>query len=151
MRTLDRTLMLAIGLAFGATQAFGFDGTTRPSADVGAPVQAAPAQGMMPGSRATQGLGFHGTARPRADAGPPVQAAPAQGMMPASANSRAIDVPRPPGSIPRSGVGSAIGLPSATLPRPRAPIPVLSTTPGAPALDHSLSPPAFAAPAAPIT
>jgi TPR repeat protein len=117
MRTFDRTLMLAIGLAFGATQAFGFDGTTRPSADVGAPVQAAPAQGMMP----------------------------------ASANSRAIDVPRPPGSIPRSGVGSAMGLPSGTLPRPRAPIPVLSTTPGAPALDHSLSPPAFAAPAAPIT
>jgi len=117
MRTRDRTLMLAIGLAFGATQAFGFDGTTRPSADVGAPVQAAPAQGMMP----------------------------------ASANSRAIDVPRPPGSIPRSGVGSAMGLPSGTLPRPRAPIPVLSTTPGAPALDHSLSPPAFAAPAAPIT
>ena len=33
-----------------------------------------------------------------------------------------VDVPRPPGSIPRSGAGSRrCGLPSATLPRPRAP------------------------------
>lgn len=113
MRTRDRTLMLAIGLAFGATQAFAFDGTTRPS-DVA-----------------------------------PAQAAPAQGMMPASVNSRAVDVPRPPGSIPRSGAGSAVGLPSATLPRPRAPVPAVS---GAPALERALPPPtAFAAPSIPIT
>jgi len=115
MRTRDRTLMLAIGLAFGATQAFGFDGTTRPSADVGAPVQAAPAQGMMP----------------------------------ASANSRAVEVPRPPGSISRAGAGSAMGLPTATLPRPRAPVPAVSV---APAIDSPLPPPtAFAAPSIPIT
>lgn len=81
-----------------------------------------------------------------------MQAAPAQGMMPASANSRAIDVPRPPGSIPRSGVGAAVGLPSTTLPRPRAPVPVLSTAPADPANDRPLPPPtAFAAPSIPIT
>jgi uncharacterized protein len=61
-------------------------------------------------------------------------------------------VPRPPGSIPRSGAGSAIGLPSATLPRPRAPVPVVSTVPTDPALDRALPPPtAFAAPTMPIT
>ena len=116
MRTRDRTLMLAAGLALGVTQAFAFDGTTRPSADA------------------------------------PAQAAPAQGMMPASTNSRAVDVPRPPGSIPRSGAGSAVGLPSATLPRPRAPVPAVSVAPAAPALDNPLPPPtAFAAPSVPIT
>jgi len=120
MRTRDRFVMLAIGLAFGATQAFAFEGTARPSGDVGTPVQAAPAPG---------------------------------GMTPASANSRATDIPRPPGSIPRAGGGgSAVGLPSATLPRPRAPVPVLSTAPAAPAIDRPLPPPtAFAAPSAPIT
>jgi TPR repeat protein len=42
-------------------------------------------------------------------------------------------------------------LPSATLPRPRAPIPVLSA-PSAPAIDRPLPPPtAFAAPSIPIT
>ena len=119
MRTRDRILMLTAGLALGATQALAFDGTTRPPADVGAPVQAAPAQGMMP----------------------------------ASANSRAIDVPRPPGSIPRAGGGAAMGLPSA-LPRPRgqAPAVTVTTAPTDPALDRPLPPPtAFAAPSIPIT
>lgn len=114
MRTRNRILMATVALALGATQAFAFDGTTRPSGEVGAP------------------------------------AAPAQGMMPASANSRAVDVPRPPGLIPRSGAGAAVGLPSAPLPRPRAPVPVLSTTPTAPAIERPL-PPAFAAPSIPIT
>jgi TPR repeat protein len=118
MRTRDRILMLTAGLALGATQVLAFDGTTRPSGDVGTPGQAVSAQGMMP----------------------------------ASTNSRAVDVPRPPGLIPRAGAGAAVGLPSATLPRPRAPVPVLSTAPAAPAIDRPLPPPtAFAAPAAPIT
>lgn len=117
MRTRDRILMLTAGLAFGASQAFAFDGTTRPPSEVATPVQAAPAPG---------------------------------GMTPASANSRAVDVPRPPGLIPRSGGGAAIGLPSAPLPRPRAPVPAVSTT--APAIDRPLPPPtAFAAPSMPIT
>jgi uncharacterized protein len=105
----------------------------------------------------TPAFAFDGTARPQTDVPGAVssQSAPApSGMAPASANSRAIDVPRPPGSIPNAGAG--MGLPATQLPRPRAPIPVLSTTPStasAPtAIDRPLPPPtAFAAPSIPIT
>lgn len=97
-------------------------------------------------------LGFEGTARPSAEVTTPATAAQSlSGMTPASANSRAIDVPRPPGSIPRGGVQPVVAIPNASLPRPTAPVPALAA-PAAPLLDHSLPPPtAFAAPAAPIT
>jgi uncharacterized protein len=94
---------------------------------------------------------FEGTAQPSAGvvtpgAGP---VPPAGGMAPASANSRAADVPRPPGSIPHAGGGAAVGLPS-TLPRPRAPVPAVANP--APPIDRPLPPPtAFAAPSVPIT
>jgi hypothetical protein len=124
MRTRDRIAMMAVGLALGATPAVAFEGTAQPPAGMVTP---GPAPAPMPG----------------------VPMPPA-GMAPASANSRAIDVPRPPGSIPHAGGASAVGLPSATLPRPRAPVPVVAT-PSAP-IDRPLPPPtAFAAPSIPIT
>jgi len=93
---------------------------------------------------------FEGVARPQGEGGLPTQVQAPQGMAPASANSRGIDVPRPPGSIPHGGGASAVGLPSATLPRPRAPVPVVTNP--APAIDRPLPPPtAFAAPSVPIT
>ncbi len=89
---------------------------------------------------------FEGTAQPPAPVEPPA----ASGMAPASANSRAVDTPRPPGLIPHAGGASAVGLPSATLPRPRAPVPAISST--NPQGERPLPPPtAFAAPSIPIT
>lgn len=91
---------------------------------------------------------FEGTTRPQADV-----AAPAAPVAPLGI-SRAVqvDVPRPPGSIPRTGGYAAPGgIPNATLPRPTGPVPALAV-PAAPSLDRPLPPPtAFAAPAAPIT
>src|SRR6185503_14753503 len=64
---------------------------------------------------------------------------------------RAIDVPRPPGSIPRAGVMPAAAIPNGVLPRPTAPVPSLAT-PATPSLHGPVPPPtAFAAPTAPIT
>jgi len=100
----------------------------------------------------TPGFAFEGTTRP-----------PAEPMPAAPSISRAVqpDVPRPPGMIPRVGapaggiapasaVTPAAAIPNAALPRPRAPVPVLSgpdTTLGG----RPLPPPtAFAAPSAPI-
>ena len=94
-------------------------------------------------------VGFEGTARPT-EVITPATPAPS-GMAPASANSRAVDVPRPPGSIPRAGGFTPAALPNAALPRPTAPVPALAT-PATPMPDRPLPPPtAFAAPAAPIT
>src|SRR5690242_7475967 len=100
---------------------------------------------------------FEGTAQPPTTGVTVPGAVPAQpgaplppGMAPASANSRSVDAPpRPPGLIPHAGGASAVGLP-ATLPRPRAPVPVVAT-PSAP-VERPLPPPtAFAAPSMPIT
>jgi TPR repeat protein len=92
---------------------------------------------------------FEGTAQPPANVEAPAAGPPA-GIAPASVNGRAIDVPRPPGLIPHAGGGSAVGLPSATLPRPRAPVPVISAP--SPQAERPLPPPtAFAAPTMPIT
>jgi hypothetical protein len=92
-----------------------------------------------------------GTPRPSGDAAAP---APVQ-TPPSPAHSRGGDIPRPPGAIPNAGAAMAVGLPATSLPRPRAPVPVLSTTPStatAPAIDRPLPPPtAFAAPTIPIT
>src|SRR3954454_10897852 len=94
-------------------------------------------------------LGFEGTARPPGDVASP--ATPPAGMTPASANSRMIDAPRPPGSIPRAGGVVPVVVPNAALPRPTAPVPALAT-PAAPSLGHPVPPPtAFAAPSIPIT
>src|SRR5437899_1058753 len=86
------------------------------------------------------GFAFEGTTRPPADVG----------VAPAPSISRAVqaDVPRPPGSIPRASgaVAPAAAIPNATLPRPRAPVPVLSA-PAAP-IDRPLPPPTAFAPAA---
>jgi hypothetical protein len=114
MRTPDRIITLAIGLGLGVTQAFAFEGTTRPPDAMMAPAPAASAPAI---SRAVQ-----------------------------------ADVPRPPGMIPRAGgAAPGAGIPNAVLPRPRAPVPVLSAPAAAP-IDRPLPPPtAFAAPAAPIT
>jgi hypothetical protein len=95
---------------------------------------------------------FEGTAQPSTGVvtpgSPPV---PPAGMAPASANSRAVDAPRPPGLIPHAGGAAAVGLPSATLPRPRAPVPAVATTTNPP-IERPLPPPtAFAAPSIPIT
>ena len=101
----------------------------------------------------TPAFGFEGTARPSVEVITPATPTPApSGMAPASAGTRAVDVPRPPGSIPRAGgVMPAAAIPNATLPRPTAPVPSLAT-PVAPLPDRPLPPPtAFAAPAAPIT
>ena len=101
----------------------------------------------------TPAFGFEGTARPSVEVITPATPTPApSGMAPASASTRAVDVPRPPGSIPRAGgVMPAAAIPNATLPRPTAPVPSLAT-PVAPLPDRPLPPPtAFAAPAAPIT
>jgi hypothetical protein len=94
---------------------------------------------------------FEGTAQPQGKLEPVVApAAPSVGMAPASANARAVDAPRPPGLIPHAGGASAVGLPSATLPRPRAPVPAISST--GPQTERPLPPPtAFAAPSMPIT
>jgi len=98
--------------------------------------------------------GFEGTARPTTEVITPAipPALPPTGMTPASANSRAVDVPRPPGSIPRAGgIVPAVAIPNANLPRPMAPVPSLAV-PAAPVPERPLPPPtAFAAPAAPIT
>ena len=92
-----------------------------------------------------------GTPRPSGDVAAP---APVQ-TPPSPAHSRGGDIPRPPGAIPNAGAAMAVGLPATSLPRPRAPVPVLSTTPStatAPAIDRPLPPPtAFAAPTIPIT
>jgi exopolysaccharide production negative regulator len=101
---------------------------------------------------ATPAAAFEGTAQPPVIMEtPPVPVAPPPvGMAPASVNSRATDAPRPPGLIPHGGAASAIGLPSASLPRPRAPVPAIAA-PSAPG-DRPLPPPtAFAAPSIPIT
>jgi exopolysaccharide production negative regulator len=98
-------------------------------------------------------FGFEGTARPSVEViTPATPNQPPSGMAPASANSRAIDVPRPPGAIPRAGgIQPAMAIPNAALPRPTAPVPSLAA-PIAPLPDRALPPPtAFAAPAAPIT
>jgi len=72
-------------------------------------------------------------------------------MTPASVNSRIIDVPRPPGSIPRAGVVPA-PIPNAALPRPTAPVPSIAAPAPSPSLDRPVPPPtAFAAPSIPIT
>ena len=64
MRTRDRILMLTAGLALGATQAFAFDGTTRPAGDGSAPAQAVPAQGMMPASANSRAIDVPRPPRP---------------------------------------------------------------------------------------
>ena len=94
---------------------------------------------------------FEGTARPSTDVLAPATPAPS-GMAPASASTRAVEVPRPPGSIPRAGgFTPTAAMPNAALPRPTAPVPALAV-PAAPLPDRPLPPPtAFAAPAAPIT
>jgi hypothetical protein len=95
-------------------------------------------------------LGFEGTARPPGDVASP--ATPPAGMTPASANSRMIDAPRPPGSIPRAGGVVPVVVPNAALPRPTAPVPALATPNAAQPLDRAVPPPtAFAAPSIPIT
>jgi len=72
-------------------------------------------------------------------------------MMPASTSSRIVDVPRPPGSIPRVGSLAPVAMPNAMLPRPTGPVPALAA-PAAPSLDRPVPPPtAFAAPTMPIT
>jgi len=102
---------------------------------------------------ATPAAAFEGTAQPSMTVEPPAAPAappPAVGMAPASASSRAVDAPRPPGLIPHGGGASAVGLPSATLPRPRAPVPVIAAP--SPQGERPLPPPtAFAAPSIPIT
>src|SRR5215212_6519964 len=69
------------------------------------------------------GLAFEGKAPP------PVEVTPAQ-VTPAVqlGISRAVQpyVPRPPGSIPRSGYTPAAAIPNAALPRPTAPVPALA-------------------------
>ena len=95
------------------------------------------ALGLMSGL--TQGFAFEGKVLPPADVTAPAPAVPQLGI------SRAVqlDVPRPPGSIPR-----AAAMPNAGLPRPTGPVPALAP----PSADRPLPPPtAFAAPAAPIT
>ena len=90
--------------------------------------------------------------RPPAEAAVPAQPAPAA-ITPGISRAVQVDVPRPPGSIPRPGgiAPAAAAIPNATLPRPTAPVPALAA-PTAPPLDRPLPPPnAFAAPAAPIT
>jgi hypothetical protein len=97
-------------------------------------------------------FGFDGTTRPPSDlASPAAPGAPPAGMTPAAVNSRIIDVPRPPGSIPRAGVVPAV-VPNAALPRPTGPVPALAAPVAAPPLDRPVPPPtAFAAPSIPIT
>jgi len=110
----------------------------------------ATALGLLPGLSAA--FAFDGTTRTPTEAVAPAMTAPALpgGMTPASANSRIIDVPRPPGSIPRAGIVPAV-VPNATLPRPTGPVPALATPTG-PSLDRPVPPPtAFAAPSVPIT
>src|SRR2546423_5759074 len=96
---------------------------------------------------------FEGTTRPPSDVvSPATPAAPPAGMTPASVNSRIIDVPRPPGSIPRAGGIVPVTVPNATLPRPTAPAPALATPNAAQPPDRAIPPPtAFAAPSIPIT
>src|SRR3954470_14205881 len=95
-------------------------------------------------------LGFEGTTRPSSDVVSP--ATPPAGMTPASVNSRIIDVPRPPGSIPRAGGVVPTAVPNASLPRPIAPVPSIASPAPAPSLDRPVPPPtAFAAPSIPIT
>jgi hypothetical protein len=114
------------------------------------------ALGLAPGFAVlTPGFAFEGTTRLPAEAVAPPAA-------PSISRAVQADVPRPPGMIPRAGGGASVGggapagsvapagaTPNAALPRPRAPVPVLSgpdTT-----LNRPLPPPtAFAAPAAPI-
>jgi hypothetical protein len=96
----------------------------------------------------TEGFAFEGKAPPAEVTAPAV--APAQ---PTPGISRAVqvDVPRPPGSIPRTGGYVPAAMPNAALPRPTAPVPALAA-PAAPSVDRPVPPPtAFAAPATPIT
>ena len=91
-------------------------------------------------------LAFEGTRPADEVVAAPLPAVPAT---PSAGMSRAVevDVPRPPGSIPRAGAAPA------TLPRPSGPIPTMAA-PVAPSPARPLPPPtapAFAAPAAPIT
>jgi len=105
------------------------------------------ALGLLSGM--TAGFAFEGKAQPPAEVTAPA-VAPA---VPTPGVSRAVqaDVPRPPGSIPRTGGYVPAAMPNAALPRPTAPVPVLAA-PAAPSLDRPLPPPtAFAAPATPIT
>jgi hypothetical protein len=83
----------------------------------------------------TPGFAFEGTLRPPGEVAPP----------PPPSISRAVqsDIPRPPGSIPRAGNAQ---MPHATLPRPRAPVPVVAA-PAVP-MDRPLPPPTAFAPAA---
>jgi len=106
--------------------------------------------GLMSGL--SPAFGFDGTTRPSSDlVSPTTPAAPPSGMTPASGNSRIIDVPRPPGSIPRAGVVPA-PIPNAALPRPTAPVPSIAAPAPSPSLDRPVPPPtAFAAPSIPIT
>lgn len=84
MRTPERIISLAaLGLALGLSPAFGFDGTTRPPAEVGAPA-AVPAPSI---SRAVQ------TDVPR-----PPGSIPRAGVAPAAMPNAAL--PRPRGPVP---------------------------------------------------
>ncbi|MEA2880756.1 MAG: hypothetical protein QOF14_5952, partial [Hyphomicrobiales bacterium] len=77
------------------------------------------ALGLLSGP--TSGFAFEGKAQPPAEVTAPA-VAPAQ---PTQGISRAVqvDVPRPPGSIPRAGGYTPAAMPNAALPRPTAPVP----------------------------
>src|SRR4051794_21378467 len=108
----------------------------------------AAALGLMSGF--APAFGFDGTTRPPTDLVTP--ATPPSGMTPASVNSRIVDVPRPPGSIPRAGGVVPTAVPNASLPRPTAPVPSIASPAPTPSLDRPVPPPtAFAAPSIPIT
>jgi len=110
----------------------------------------ATALGLLSGL--TPAFAFEGTAQPPVEAITPAPI-PAPAITPPGI-SRAVqvDVPRPPGSIPRPGsIAPASAIPNAVLPRPTAPVPALAA-PSAPSIDRPLPPPtAFAAPVTQIT
>jgi hypothetical protein len=105
------------------------------------------ALGLLSG--VTEGFAFEGKALPPSEVTAPAvaPAVPTQGV----SRAMQVDVPRPPGSIPRTGGYAPAAMPNAALPRPTSPVPARAT-PAATSVERPLPPPtAFAAPATPIT